>query len=61
MYKASRAVAYLRGSDHVSPVDVAYVAKNILRHRIILSYEAEAIGVTQDVIIDRVLTAVDIP
>ncbi len=61
MYKASRAVAYLRGSDYVSPVDVAYVAKNILRHRIILSYEAEAIGVTQDVIIDRVLTAVDIP
>ena len=61
LYKASRAVAYLRGGDHVSPVDVAYVAKSILRHRIILSYEAEAIGVTQDVIIDRVLTAVDIP
>ncbi len=61
LYKASRAVAYLRGGDYVSPVDVAYIAKNILRHRIILSYEAEAIGVTQDVIIDRVLTAVDIP
>ncbi len=61
MYKASRAIAYLRGSDHVSPVDVAYVAKDILRHRIILSYEAEAIGVTQDAIINRVLTAVDIP
>ena len=61
MYKAARAIAYLRGSDYVSPVDVAYVAKDILRHRIILSYEAEAIGVTQDVIIDRVLTAVDIP
>ena len=61
MYKASRAIAYLRGNDHVSPIDVAYVAKDILRHRIILSYEAEAIGVTQDVIINRVLTAVDIP
>jgi len=61
MYKASRAIAYLRGSDYVSPVDVAYVAKDILRHRIILSYEAEALGVTQDAIINRVLTAVDIP
>jgi len=61
MYKASRAIAYLRGNDHVSPIDVAYVAKDVLRHRIILSYEAEAIGVTQDVIINRVLTAVDIP
>ncbi|MCK5855569.1 MAG: AAA family ATPase [Sulfurovaceae bacterium] len=61
MYKASRAIAYLRGQNHVSPIDVAYVAKDILRHRIILSYEAEAIGVTQDAIIDRVLTAVDIP
>ena len=61
MYKAARAVAYLGGQDHVSPINVAYVAKNILRHRIILSYEAEAIGVTQDAIIERVLTAVDIP
>lgn len=61
MYKAARAVAYLAGQDYVSPINVAYVAKNILRHRIILSYEAEAIGVTQDAIIERVLTAVDIP
>ena len=61
MYKASRAVAYLRGKDYVSPIEVAYVAKDILRHRIILTYEAEAIGVTQDDIIGRVLTAVDIP
>jgi MoxR-like ATPase len=61
MYKASRAIAYLRGRDYVSPLDVAYVAKDTLRHRIILSYEAEAIGVTQDAIIERVLTAVDIP
>ena len=61
MYKASRAVAYLKGRDFVSPIEVAYIAKEILRHRIVLSYEAEADGVTADLIIDRVLTAVDIP
>jgi MoxR-like ATPase len=61
MYKASRAVAYLKGRDYVSPLEVAYVAKEILRHRIVLSYEAEADGVTADLIIDRVLTAVSIP
>ncbi|HIO95696.1 MAG TPA: AAA family ATPase [Campylobacterales bacterium] len=61
MYKASRAVAYLKGRDYVSPIEVAYVAKEILRHRIVLTYEAEADGVSSDLIIDRVLTAVDIP
>jgi MoxR-like ATPase len=61
MYKAARAVAYLKGREYVSPIEVAYVAKSVLRHRIILSYEAEASGVTADLIIDRVLTAVDIP
>ena len=61
MYKASRAVAYLKGRNYVSPIEVAYVAKEILRHRIVLSYEAQADGVSQDMIIDRVLTAVNIP
>ena len=61
MYKASRAVAYFKGRDYVSPIEVAYVAKEILRHRIVLTYEAEANGVSSDLIIDRVLTAVDIP
>lgn len=61
MYKASRAVAYLKGRDFVSPIEVGYIAKEILRHRIVLSYEAEADGVTQDSIIDEVLRAVDIP
>ena len=51
MYKASRAVAYIKGQDFVSPIEIAYIAKEILRHRIILSYEAQAEGVTQDMII----------
>ncbi len=61
MYKASRAIAYLKGQDYVSPIEIAYIAKEILRHRIILSYEAEAEGITQDQIIEKILAAVPIP
>ncbi|MCH9740797.1 MAG: MoxR family ATPase [Epsilonproteobacteria bacterium] len=61
MYKAARAIAYLKGLDYVSPLEVGYVAKEVLRHRIVLSYEAEASGITQDAIIDKVLSAVPIP
>ncbi len=61
MYKASRAIAYLKGQDYVSPIEIAYIAKEILRHRIILSYEAEAEGITQDAIIEKILAAVPIP
>jgi len=61
MYKASRAIAYIKGQDFVSPIEIAYIAKEILRHRIILSYEAQAEGISQDYIIEKVLTAVPIP
>lgn len=61
MYKASRAIAYLKGQDYVSPMEIAYIAKEILRHRIILSYEAQAEEVTTDEIIEKILAAVPIP
>ena len=61
MYKASRAVAYLKGQDYVSPIEIAYIAKEVLRHRIILSYEALAEEITQDQIIEKILAAVPIP
>ena len=61
MYKASRAIAYLKGRNYVSPLEVAYIAKEVLRHRIVLSYEAQAEGITQDMIIDKVLATVPIP
>jgi MoxR-like ATPase len=61
MYKASRAIAYLKGQDYVSPIEIAYIAKEILRHRIILSYEAQAEDMTQDMIIEKILAAVPIP
>ena len=61
MYKASRAIAYLKGQDYVSPMEIAYIAKEILRHRIILSYEAQAEEITTDEIIEKILAAVPIP
>lgn len=61
LYKASRAVAYIKGYDHVSPVEIAYIAKEVLRHRIVLSYEAQASDITQDDIINKILSSVPIP
>ncbi|MCX6052529.1 MAG: MoxR family ATPase [Campylobacterales bacterium] len=61
MFKAVKAMAFLRGKDFVTPVDVAYIAKELMRHRIVLSYEAEAEGITTDAIIQKVLEAVQIP
>ena len=61
MYKACKAIAYLKGQDYVSPLEIAYIAKEILRHRIILSYEAQAEEVGADEIIEKILSAVPIP
>jgi len=61
MFKAVKAMAFMRGKDFVTPVDVAYIAKELMRHRIVLTYEAEAEGITTDMIIQQVLEAVDIP
>jgi len=61
MFKAVKAMAFLRGKDFVTPIDVAYIAKELMRHRIVLTYEAEAEGITTDEIIQRVLETVAIP
>ncbi len=61
MYKAAKAIAYIKGQDFVTPIEIAYISKEVLRHRIILSYEAQAEGITQDMIIEKVLTTVPIP
>ncbi|HEY9202806.1 MoxR family ATPase [Sulfurimonas sp.] len=61
MFKAVKAMAFMRGKDFVTPVDVAYIAKELMRHRIVLTYEAEAEGVTTDEIIEKVLQRVAIP
>jgi MoxR-like ATPase len=61
MFKAVKAKAFLRGNDFVTPVDVALIIKDILRHRIILSYEAEAEGITTDMIIEQIIQKIHKP
>jgi MoxR-like ATPase len=61
MFKAVKEMEFLRGKDFVTPIDVAYIAKELMRHRIVLTYEAEAEGITTDEIIQRVLETVAIP
>jgi len=61
MFKAVRAKAFLRGKDHVSPLDIALVIKDVLRHRIILSYEAEAMNITTDDIISKIIKKIPVP
>jgi MoxR-like ATPase len=61
MIKASKARAYLRGNDFVSPVDIALCIKDILRHRIILSYEAIADGITTDYLVSKILEGIPVP
>jgi MoxR-like ATPase len=56
--KVSRTHAWLKGRDYVTPDDVRAVVKDCLRHRIILSYEANAEGVTTDQVIDEMVKLV---
>lgn len=58
---ASRALAFIRGRGYVTPDDVRTIAKDVLRHRMGLSYEAEAENITQDDIVDKILKAVVVP
>jgi MoxR-like ATPase len=59
--KVAKAHAYLNGKDFVSPTDIASVIYEVLRHRIVLTYEAEAENFTSDRLIEEVLKSVDIP
>ncbi|WER45471.1 MoxR family ATPase [Cupriavidus sp. WKF15] len=56
--KVSRAYAWLRGQDFVSPEHVQAVVHEVFRHRLILSYEAHAAGVSADAVIDRLVQQV---
>ena len=58
---AAKALAWLEGADYVSPHHIQQVAPNILRHRIIPTFEAEAEGVSRDTIIDHLLDVVAVP
>ncbi len=58
---AARAAALLKGRGFVIPEDVKEIAKDVLRHRILLTYEAEAEHVTTDELVDRILDRVEVP
>ena len=59
--KCARANAWLDGRDFVTPDDIQTVFYDTLRHRILLSYEAEAAGITADKILRRILELVAVP
>ena len=59
--RAARAHAWLSGRDYVGPEDIQAVANDVLRHRLVLSFEAEADGVNENTIIERILDGVGVP
>ena len=61
LYKASKAVAFLEGRDYVTPIDIVSVTKDIFRHRIVLSYEAEADEISADKVIEEIISTVPVP
>jgi len=61
LYKAAKAKAFLRGNDFVTPADIGYMIHNVLRHRIVLSYEARAKGVSTDEVISAIVETLPIP
>ena len=61
LIEAARAHAFLRGRGYVIPDDVKELAADVLRHRIITTYEAEAENITSDQIIQQILTRVEVP
>ena len=57
----ARALAWLDGRDYVAPEDVQNGAHDVLRHRLVLSFEAEAQNVTSDKLIDTLIEQVPVP
>ncbi|HKA05012.1 MAG TPA: hypothetical protein VKD67_11800, partial [Acidimicrobiales bacterium] len=61
MILAAKALAFVRGRDYCLPQDVRDLALDVLRHRVVLSYEALADNVSPDQILDSILAAVPLP
>ena len=59
--KASKSRAFTEGRGYVTPEDVRYVSIEILRHRVILTYEAEAEELTTDQVITRLFEKIEVP
>ena len=61
MYKCSKAYAMLQNKDYVTPLDIIKIAKDVLRHRIILNYKAEIDEIDSEKVINDVIKAIDLP
>ncbi len=59
--QAARAYAFLQGRGYVTPQDIKTIGRDVLRHRIILSYEAEAENVTTDDVISKIFDHIEVP
>lgn len=59
--QAAKAYAFLNGRGFVTPEDIKAVGLDVLRHRVLLSYEAEAENITSDQIVKQIFDAVDVP
>ena len=59
--KAAKAHAFLQGRGYATPHDVKIVAPDVLRHRVVLTYEAEAEGKTPEEVIERILVGILVP
>ena len=61
LFQAGRALAWLRGVDYLSPALVQEIFHDALRHRVGLTYEAEAEGLSSDKVLDQVLIRTPVP
>ena len=61
MVMAARAHAFLKGRGFVTPEDIKQIAPDILRHRLVVSYEAEAEEITSTDIVQRILDQIEVP
>jgi len=61
LHKVSRCYAFLQGRAYVVPQDIKTMAMDVMRHRLILTYEAEAEGLTTDDVIHKILDHVEVP
>ncbi len=61
MIQAARAYAFLKGRGFVTPDDIKHLAPDVLRHRVITTYEAEAENITSAQLVQEILNHVDVP
>jgi MoxR-like ATPase len=61
LIEGARALAFLRGRNYALPEDVLDLVADVLRHRVTLTYEAMADGITPDTFIERIVKAVPAP